>query len=76
VRNLWAQGYRVLIAVGEEDAVERIGGVDADLLLVNLVGMTAEEVLPCEAIRFTPAIKGNPLPLSPTFLIPKTHHVS
>ena len=45
VSNLWAQGYRVVVAVDEEDALERAGGVAADLVLVNLVGKTAEEVL-------------------------------
>lgn len=45
VRNLRAQGYRVIVAVDEEDALERIVGVDADLMLVDLVGKTAEEVL-------------------------------
>ena len=47
VRNIRAYGYRVLVAVDEEDALERAGGggVDADLMLINLVGMTAEEVL-------------------------------
>lgn len=45
VRNLRGYGYRVVVAVDEEDALERVGGVEADLLLVNLVGKTAEEVL-------------------------------
>jgi len=45
VRNLRGYGYRVVVAVDEEDAQERAGGVEADLVLVNLVGMTAEEVL-------------------------------
>lgn len=47
VSNLRAYGYRVLVAVDEEDALERVGGggVEADLVLVNLVGKTAEEVL-------------------------------
>lgn len=47
VKNLRAQGYRVIIAVDEEDALERAGagGVSADLILVNLVRRTAEEVL-------------------------------
>ena len=44
VRNLRGYGYRVVVAVDEEDAQER-AGVEADLMLVNLVGMTAEEVL-------------------------------
>ena len=45
VSNLHGYGYRVVVAVDEADALERAGGVDADLLLVNLVGKTAEEVL-------------------------------
>ena len=45
VSNLRGYGYRVIVAVDEEDALERVGGVDADLMLVNLVGKTAEEVL-------------------------------
>ena len=44
--NLKTYGYRVLLALDEEDALERIGGVrHADLLLVNLVGKTIDEVL-------------------------------
>ncbi|MET0649746.1 MAG: hypothetical protein ABW208_24300 [Pyrinomonadaceae bacterium] len=45
VSNLRAYGYRVVVAVNQEDALETVSGVDADLLLVNLVGKTAEEVL-------------------------------
>ena len=47
VSNLRAYGYRVIVAVDEEDALERLGGagVEPDLILVNLVGKTAEEVL-------------------------------
>ena len=47
VSNLRGYGYRVVVAVDEEDALERIGGagVDSDLVLVNLVGKTAGEVL-------------------------------
>ena len=45
VSNLRNYGYRVIVAVDEEDALERVGGVEADLLLVNLVGKTADEVL-------------------------------
>ena len=43
MRNLRGYGYRVVVAVDEEDAQERAGVVEADLVLVNLVGMTAEE---------------------------------
>ena len=47
VRNLRGYGYRVVVAVDEEDALERVGGggVDADLVLVNLVGKSAGETL-------------------------------
>jgi DNA-binding response OmpR family regulator len=47
VNNLRAYGYRVLVAFDEEDALERVGGghLQADLVLVNLIGMTADEVL-------------------------------
>ena len=47
VSNLRDYGYRVVVAVDEEDALDRVGGggVDADLVLVNLVGKTAGEVL-------------------------------
>jgi DNA-binding response OmpR family regulator len=45
VSNLRAYGYRVVVAVDEEDALERVGDVNADLVLVDLVGKTAEEVL-------------------------------
>ncbi|HEX8130656.1 MAG TPA: response regulator [Pyrinomonadaceae bacterium] len=45
-RNLQTYGYRVLLALDEEDALERIVGVrHADLLLLNLVGKTPVEVL-------------------------------
>jgi DNA-binding response OmpR family regulator len=46
-RNLQTYGYRVLLALDEEDALERIGSglFQADLLLVNLVGKTTDEVL-------------------------------
>lgn len=47
VSNLRGYGYRVVVAVDEEDALKRVGGggVFADLVLVNLVGETADEVL-------------------------------
>jgi DNA-binding response OmpR family regulator len=47
VNNLRRYGYRVIVAVNEEDALERVGGggVDADLVLVNLIGKSAGEVL-------------------------------
>lgn len=46
-RNLQTYGYRVLIAVDEEDALERVSGahVQADLILVDLVGILPEEAL-------------------------------
>ena len=45
--NLKNYGYRVLLAVDEEDALERMSGghVQADLILVNLVGKSPEEAL-------------------------------
>ncbi len=44
--NLKTYGYRVLLALDEEDALERIPVVrHADLLLVNLIGKTPDEVL-------------------------------
>lgn len=45
--NLQLDGYRVVVALNEEDALERISGglVQADLILVNLVGKSADEVL-------------------------------
>jgi DNA-binding response OmpR family regulator len=45
VSNLRSYGYRVIVAVDVEDALERGGSVGANLVLVNLVGKTAEEVL-------------------------------
>lgn len=47
VKNLKGYGYHVIVALGEEDALERVGGgyVHADLVLVNLVGKSPEEVL-------------------------------
>lgn len=45
VSNLRSYGYRVVVAVDQENALERVGVVEADLLLVNLVGKTADEVL-------------------------------
>lgn len=45
VSNLRAYGYRVIVAVDKDDALEKVGGVEVDLLLVNLVGKTADEVL-------------------------------
>jgi DNA-binding response OmpR family regulator len=46
-RNLKSYGYRVIVALDEEDALERVGGgrVPADLVLVNLVGESPEEAL-------------------------------
>jgi DNA-binding response OmpR family regulator len=47
VSNLRRYGYRVIVAVDEEDALERVSGagVNADLVLVNLIGKAAGEVL-------------------------------
>jgi DNA-binding response OmpR family regulator len=45
--NLQRHGYRVIIALDEEDALERVGGehVQADLVLINLVGKSPEDAL-------------------------------
>jgi CheY-like chemotaxis protein len=47
VQNLRGYGYRVVVAADEQDALEMVGGegLDADLVLVNLVEKSAEEVL-------------------------------
>ena len=47
VRNLRSNGYRVIVAIDEEDALERVGGgqVQADLVLVNLVRKPVDELL-------------------------------
>jgi DNA-binding response OmpR family regulator len=47
VKNLRNDGYHVIIALDEEDALERVsdGHVHADLVLVNLVGKPLEEAL-------------------------------
>ena len=46
-RNLQKDGYRVLLALDEEDALERVdgGGAPADLVLIDLVDKSADEVL-------------------------------
>jgi PleD family two-component response regulator len=45
--NLQRDGYHVLVALDEEDALERVGGTEVhpDLVLVNLVGKSVEEAL-------------------------------
>lgn len=52
-------GYRVLLAIDEKDAMDRVGGgqIDVDLVLINLVGETTDEVLEigkriCEHAKF------------------------
>ena len=47
VRNLRNYGYRVIVALDEDDALERVDGgrVHADLVLVNLVNKPLEEAL-------------------------------
>jgi DNA-binding response OmpR family regulator len=46
-RNLEHEGYRVLLALDEEDAHDRVigGRLVADLILVNLVGVQPDEAL-------------------------------
>lgn len=46
-QNLRRDGYHVIISIDEEDALERVGGghFHADLLLVDLIGKFANEVL-------------------------------
>jgi CheY-like chemotaxis protein len=46
-QNLIRYGYRVLMALDEEDALERVGGghVHADLVLIDLVDKSTDEVL-------------------------------
>lgn len=45
--NLQREGYRVIVALDEEDAMERTfgGGARADLLLLNIVGVSTEEAV-------------------------------
>ena len=47
VQNLKGYGYRVIVALDEGDALDRVGSgyVHADLVLVNLVGKSLEEAL-------------------------------
>jgi len=47
VNSLRSGGYRVLVAVDEAAALDMVGGggVNADLVLVNLIGKSAREVL-------------------------------
>lgn len=47
VQNLRGEGYRVIVAVDEEDALDKVSGVyvPADLVLVNLVRKSADECL-------------------------------
>ena len=45
VSNLLSYGYRVIVAVDVEDALERVASVEANLMLVNLIERTADEVL-------------------------------
>ncbi|MDX6271088.1 MAG: hypothetical protein QOD28_2311 [Acidobacteriota bacterium] len=47
-QNLQRYRYRVLIALDEEDARDRVGGgggVQADLILIDLVGKSPQDVL-------------------------------
>ena len=46
-KNLKNDGYRLLLALDEEDAFDRVsgGGAQADLVLINLVGKAPEAAL-------------------------------
>jgi CheY-like chemotaxis protein len=46
-QNLKNDGYRVLLAIDEEDALDRVegNGAQADLVLINLIGKSLEAVL-------------------------------
>jgi CheY-like chemotaxis protein len=46
-QNLQTDGYRVLLALDEEDALERVNGngAYADLVLIDLVGKSVDDVL-------------------------------
>ena len=46
-KNLQNDGYRLLLALDEEDALDRVrgGGAQADLVLINLVGEAPEAAL-------------------------------
>jgi DNA-binding response OmpR family regulator len=46
-RNLTEQGYHVIVALDEEEALERVEGgrTNYGLLLINVVGITPEEAL-------------------------------
>lgn len=46
-RNLARYGYRVLLALDEEDALDRVGagGTRADLVLIDLINKTEDMVL-------------------------------
>jgi DNA-binding response OmpR family regulator len=47
MENLRRDGYHVIVAIDEEDALERVEGghAHADLVLVNLVGKPLDELL-------------------------------
>jgi DNA-binding response OmpR family regulator len=47
VENLRRNGYRTIVAIDEEDALERVGGghIRADMVLVNLVRKPVDELL-------------------------------
>jgi DNA-binding response OmpR family regulator len=46
-RNLQSDGYRVLVALDEDDALDRVSGgrISADLILLDLVGVRPHEAL-------------------------------
>lgn len=47
-QNLIREGYRVLLALNEEDALDRVSGggyINADIILVNLIRTSSEDAL-------------------------------
>ena len=68
-QNLKRQGYKVLLAIDEEDALDRADGgcLRADLILVNLTGKPADEGLRVgRAVRERASLDGaTPLVVSP-----------
>jgi CheY-like chemotaxis protein len=47
LHNLRSWGYRVIVSLNEKDAIERLreGGLQVDLILINQVGASIDQVL-------------------------------